>query len=1013
MNFIKNSLQLFLYFVVMTAALAVGSANAYDISGTIRDSVTSNPIDGTVSPIEVVVYQGAPCQAYNWISSTTMDNINGIYTLADVPEGQYVITASNSNQSDYYAKVWWSSAGTALDCQGAQSLDITTANASGIDFSIGTGYSISGTVYESDGTTPLSTPLSVTLFQGGACDWRQNIISAPIDTTVGPTQGQYTIRGVPDGTYHLITSNDNISDYINEWYASAGSSIDCSVSEPVGVAAAPVTGIDFQLDIGGSVSGTIRDEVSVPITSFQGWADARIMLNGELHYYNSIGASGGTYTLRGLPLSPAEVYISAASNDGSFGKEYWAAAGSTPYLALAEPVAVPSSNIDLHLGPGASMQGTVVDNVGTPVANARVTYRNEANMDYIEVFTDGGGFFNIFGLSPGPAEISVVPEPASGLAWFERDDYYIDPGMARNIGKIELEPGARVYGFIKGPGDVTLPEPVEFYVSSHHHEGWEKTGTDGYFEVFLPPRGTPYYIGADDFGSYSMVPAVVAVSPGDIATGIDLGTLTAYDSGDVYSGAISGPAIGEGTLHVVALSNSSNPTTLDMGDFQMLAGADNAGGTYSLFVPPGHLSKLYLIYEHHGPDSQESITLLAGVTDQTGGGVVDFNYSLGAMVSGYITNQGEPVFMGRAVLTTTTGSFVADAETGRDGYYEIRHVPDGTYRVEVLDRKGNAIKGKLFTISGADLIVPTFDLAQGDELVVDFGPLGLYHYSWTVGWDKLSTADVQMMENLNSELMADFGFSGFYHFDGNIWNRLSTADVENITPFDGIGSLDGLYVDFGPMGLYNFDGGWTKISAANPDQIVADREDLYVDFGPAGLYHFAYHDQAWTKLSSADVEQMIDIRSPTCQKLYVDFGPAGLYQWDPCGPGWLSISTADAYALYRFDDKLVVNFGPTGLYLYDGSWTRISTSYAEEIYSIGNDLYVDFGLSGLYQYDGVTWTRLSTADAQGMGGCGRKLVVDFGVAGLYEYDGVSWTRLSTGDAEYGLPVNFFNDVPIS
>ena len=81
--------------------------------------------------------------------------------------------------------------------------------------------------------------------------------------------GYFYFTGLPAGEFYIHT-HANCSEgnptLIDEWYAVGGSSWDGEDADPVTIIAGEeLTGIDFQLDIGGTISGTITDNLGAPL----------------------------------------------------------------------------------------------------------------------------------------------------------------------------------------------------------------------------------------------------------------------------------------------------------------------------------------------------------------------------------------------------------------------------------------------------------------------------------------------------------------------------------------------------------------------------------------------------------------------------------------------------------------------------------------------------------------------------------------------------------------------------
>jgi Right handed beta helix region len=210
-------------------------------------------------------------------------------------------------------------------------------------------------------------------------------------------------------------------------------------------------------------------------------------------------------------------------------------------------------------------------------------------------------------------------------------------------------------------------------------------------------------------------------------------------------------------------------------------------------------------------------------------------------------------------------------------------------------------------------------------------------------------ADIGAYEYIPDELAVDFGANGLYHFDNGTWTFLTGSNSE-----DMVAMGTDLYVDFGTSGLFKYDGTWTWLTGSNSEDMIAVGTDLYVDFGVSGLYKY---DGAWTFITGANAEDMVAVGTD----LYVDFGASGLYKYD----GTWTFLTGNSEDMVAVGTDLYVDFGASGLYKYDGTWTLLTGANAEDMVAVGMDLYVDFGTAGLYKYDG-SWTFITGANSEDM-----------------------------------------------
>ncbi|MCP4145446.1 MAG: hypothetical protein GY752_09215, partial [bacterium] len=124
---------------------------------------------------------------------------------------------------------------------------------------------ISGTVYNTSGSPLTGVSITVWATAQDPCGPFDMIKSANINTS----SGTYSMSDLPTGTYYLRTSNNGTA-YLNEWWASGESAIDCSDAEGITLSSSSssATGMNFQLDADAMISGTVYR--SDGVTPFMG-----------------------------------------------------------------------------------------------------------------------------------------------------------------------------------------------------------------------------------------------------------------------------------------------------------------------------------------------------------------------------------------------------------------------------------------------------------------------------------------------------------------------------------------------------------------------------------------------------------------------------------------------------------------------------------------------------------------------------------------------------------------------
>jgi hypothetical protein len=189
------------------------------ISGTIVDS---NDVG-----IENI-WISAHTDCYGGFSTMTTTDASGAYTLMGLPAGEIYLQASNYpfNTVSYISE-WYDDAEYCMDASPVSvSIGSTTGN---INFQLELAGSISGTVYESDGITPVA-------------DMPVGVFSDPCDSswfvaTATNESGEYSLRGLTPGNFYVKVSNDILShldwpeqNYLREWYDSM---LSCEEATPV------------------------------------------------------------------------------------------------------------------------------------------------------------------------------------------------------------------------------------------------------------------------------------------------------------------------------------------------------------------------------------------------------------------------------------------------------------------------------------------------------------------------------------------------------------------------------------------------------------------------------------------------------------------------------------------------------------------------------------------------------------------------------------------------------------
>ncbi len=264
--------------------------------------------------------------------------------------------------------------------------------------------------------------------------------------------GNYQITGLFDGDHWIRTDADELG-FIDEYY---DDTLVWDNRTLVSVTAGQTTGgIDFDLVLGGSISGTVFEPGGIiPIADI--WVNAFSELNNA--WLSGVTTdSSGNYVLGGVPEGPHRVEF--RDHSGSFASEFydnkiqW---GSANLISITGTEEVTGINAVLELT--GSISGTVLAPDGvTPVEGLGIEARDPTTNDWIAgANTDAAGNYTVIGLRTGNYKIRArasghgFPDQYfAGVSDFELADVVTvtAPGDTPNI-DLTMSPGGTIAGRI-------------------------------------------------------------------------------------------------------------------------------------------------------------------------------------------------------------------------------------------------------------------------------------------------------------------------------------------------------------------------------------------------------------------------------------------------------------------------------------------------------------------------------------------------------------------------------------
>ncbi|MFT4187362.1 MAG: carboxypeptidase regulatory-like domain-containing protein [Aeromicrobium sp.] len=548
-----------------------------------------------------------------------------------------------------------------------------------------------------------------------------------------------------------------------------------------------VTGMNAQLDLGGSISGTVTDpdgqeidDVDIRLWSFtdtQGWQDVD-------DYYGY--TQDGGYSITGL--KPGQYRVGFSHPD--YADQFWNDAKS---VDVAQTVTVVGgqdvTGIDAVMNYGPSISGRVTrDDGGDAVAGTNVTlYRSHSNGSiYQQAFatTDENGEYRFDDLESGSYAVSFAQyDGASGLAPEIYDDRYapqqgaeaVDPTLVQITDSpvtgidASLSAAATISGTLtdEATGDplVNGYATVERQNASGQWIEWDSVGVDdnGSYEMSVAP-GT-YRVSFSSwgmFGGNSHVPEYyddVPYATPQAATPVVVGVgdqQTGVDAELVKKGSISGVVSQDGGGLVGGAGITVYRQT-DDGGWERVAypggwwadhtvESDYVTGAYEVAdLDPG-VYRVRVESGQHVTEYYEDMTVFNDATDitltegqQRPG--VDVSLDTGLTVSGQVDGLTSGTYASATAYRLRAGVWteVRNAQVDSGGSYSLPGLTPGTYRVGVYyygsGRTGHLYYEDATRIEDATDVVLTDTSATGIDVTLPEPPVGDLTVSGTVTAD--------------------------------------------------------------------------------------------------------------------------------------------------------------------------------------------------------------------------------------------------------------------------------------
>ena len=304
---------------------------------------------------------------------------NGTYTISGLRPGTYKIQYS-PNDAGVSGYTW---TGNKPDAADADTVTITDSSLTGVDATLPTGHTISGTLRDPNGNPAGDGQSWVSIYE-------MDGTTEAADDSVPVADGKFSFVGVPEGSYKLLL-NTNDNGQFGDWYSDQ---VNASTATPVVVdnnVLDDPTNITANLSAGAVVTGTVLDsdenpEVGVQVSAITANGDYVSDGNGgSANHFDATTDSNGVYYLL---LPPATFIYQVSADDSSFDSQYVMGTTSTLDVGAATQTSFVNGyhQQDINLLPATST--TTGTTLTVHVANKAGTSLKDVDIS-AEPVTDG------------------------------------------------------------------------------------------------------------------------------------------------------------------------------------------------------------------------------------------------------------------------------------------------------------------------------------------------------------------------------------------------------------------------------------------------------------------------------------------------------------------------------------------------------------------------------------------------------------------------------------------------
>lgn len=434
------------------------------------------------------------------VTTALVDSQGQYVTIGGLPSGDYY--ARTSNSEGLIEQLFNDIICTNCSVSTGQPITVTTgADATGIDFVLSHGGRISGTVTDSS-SPPAPVPFAYVTVHSR---YGKQVAEVTADAF-----GRYVTSGLPRDLYFVRASGRNLVQAVYKTQPVPPHNVNCVACTPL--TGSPVlvqpglttSGIDFSLQFGGAISGSVVDaETGAPISGVLVWFhDER----GTALGFTVTEASGRYQSGVGWP---AGTYYARTANDRGYTDQVYrdttcigcsVRIAGTPFVITGGAT---TEGIDFSLSRGGRIRGTVTDAAGIRLSGMTVVLVAASGRVVAQAVSDNNGEYASIGLPAGIYFAQTIAQSGYLAQLFNSmvcracdvrrgTPITVTAGNTTNLVDFVLQFGGEVSGRVTSTESSTNLRDVE--VSLHTGHGAlvarERTNGAGIFRLSGIPAGS-------------------------------------------------------------------------------------------------------------------------------------------------------------------------------------------------------------------------------------------------------------------------------------------------------------------------------------------------------------------------------------------------------------------------------------------------------------------------------------------------------------------------------------------